>query len=158
MMSDKIRAPRNRTLTLDPRERQTYLSKSITCPKEITSIKEVVNQTILGNSMEVIKLIPDESFDLIILDPPYNLTKNFNGFKFENRTDALYLDYLRSWFPEVVRTLKNSGSVYLCGDWKCTSALHTIMSENLEVLNRITWQREKGRGAKSNWKNAMEDI
>jgi len=124
----------------------------------LNRIEDIVNRTILGDSMEVIKLIPDESFDLIILDPPYNLTKDFNGFKFENRTDALYLDYLRSWFPEVVRTLKSSGSIYLCGDWKCTSALQTIMAENLEVLNRITWQREKGRGAKSNWKNAMEDI
>jgi len=32
------------------------------------------------------------------------------------------------------------------------------MRENVEVRNRITWQREKGRGAKSNWKNATEDI
>ena len=28
----------------------------------------------------------------------------------------------------------------------------------MTVINRITWQREKGRGAKTNWKNAMEDI
>jgi site-specific DNA-methyltransferase (adenine-specific) len=48
--------------------------------------------------------------------------------------------------------------MYLCGDWKCTSALQRVMEKNLTVLNRITWQREKGRGAKSNWKNSMEDI
>lgn len=157
-MSDKKRAPRNRTLTLSAQEHQMQLEKSILCPSKLADIEPIVNQTILGDSMEVIKLIPAESFDLIILDPPYNLTKDFNGFKFKNRSDALYLDYLRSWFPEVVRTLKQTGSLYLCGDWKCTAALQTVMSENLEVLNRITWQREKGRGAKSNWKNAMEDI
>lgn len=157
-MSEKKRAPRNQTLTLSIQEHQKYLGKSIECPSKLDEVEEVINQTILGDSLETIKIMPDESFDLIILDPPYNLTKDFNGFKFKNRSDALYLDYLRSWFPEVIRTLKQSGSVYLCGDWKCTAALQTIMSENLEVLNRITWQREKGRGAKSNWKNAMEDI
>jgi site-specific DNA-methyltransferase (adenine-specific) len=54
--------------------------------------------------------------------------------------------------------LKPNGSLYLCGDWKCTASLQRIMEEELHILNRITWQREKGRGAKSNWKNAMEDI
>ena len=48
--------------------------------------------------------------------------------------------------------------MYLCGDWKCSSSLQRVMEEELTVLNRITWQREKGRGASSNWKNAMEDI
>ena len=46
----------------------------------------------------------------------------------------------------------------MCGDWKCTSSMQRVIEERLTVINRITWQREKGRGAKSNWKNAMEDI
>jgi site-specific DNA-methyltransferase (adenine-specific) len=54
--------------------------------------------------------------------------------------------------------LKPTGSLYLCGDWKCTAALQKVMSDHLTILNRITWQREKGRGAKANWKNSMEDI
>ena len=69
-----------------------------------------------------------------------------------------YLEYLQSWFPKIINCLKKDGSLYICGDWKCTSALQQVMEENLTVLNRITWQREKGRGAKSNWKNGMEDI
>jgi site-specific DNA-methyltransferase (adenine-specific) len=54
--------------------------------------------------------------------------------------------------------MKAGGSLYLCGDWKSTSALQQVMSEHLTVMNRITWQREKGRGALHNWKNGMEDI
>lgn len=69
-----------------------------------------------------------------------------------------YLAYLHSWFHEVCKKLKPTGSLYLCGDWKNTAALQSIMEEELTVLNRITWQREKGRGAKTNWKNSMEDI
>lgn len=158
-MKDKKRAPRNRTLTVEEKEFQRLSDKLVKIPsKDAFDFNQVLNQTILGDAMEIIKKIPSNSFDLIVLDPPYNLSKDFNGFKFTSRTDLQYVEYLRSWFPEVVRTLKNSGSLYLCGDWKCTAALHTVMNENLEVLNRITWQREKGRGAKSNWKNAMEDI
>jgi site-specific DNA-methyltransferase (adenine-specific) len=65
---------------------------------------------------------------------------------------------LESWFPKLVRLLKPNASLYLCGDWKNTSALYTVMYKYLTVINRITWQREKGRGAANNWKNGMEDI
>jgi site-specific DNA-methyltransferase (adenine-specific) len=78
--------------------------------------------------------------------------------KFKQMSNAEYLEYLDSWFPKIVDLLKPSGSLYLCGDWKCTSALYTIMTKYLTVINRITWQREKGRGAQHNWKNSMEDI
>jgi site-specific DNA-methyltransferase (adenine-specific) len=57
-----------------------------------------------------------------------------------------------------MNTLKPDGSVYVCGDWKSTYCLYQIMLEHTIVRNRIVWQREKGRGAKHNWKNASEDI
>ena len=102
--------------------------------------------------------MPDEIADLIIIDPPYNLSKNFGGEKFNAMKDTDYEAYVDSWLPEACRKLKTGGSLYLCGDWKCTSALQRSLEKNLTILNRITWQREKGRGAKSNWKNGMEDI
>lgn len=78
---------------------------------------------------------------------------------FAARKSDEYLEYLRSWFPLVVSKLHPEGSLYLCGDWKCTSALQQVLEESgLTILNRITWQREKGRGAAHNWKNGMEDI
>ena len=51
-----------------------------------------------------------------------------------------------------------NGTLYMCGDWKCSSSMQRVIEERLTIVNRITWQREKGRGAKTNWKNAMEDI
>ena len=69
-----------------------------------------------------------------------------------------YDDYLESWFPKICDKLKPNGSLYMCGDWKCTSSLQRVMNRYLTVINRITWQREKGKGGKSNWKNGMEDI
>ena len=38
------------------------------------------------------------------------------------------------------------------------AVIYEVLQRHLKVRNRITWQREKGRGAKSNWKNSMEDI
>lgn len=158
-MSTKERAPRNKTLTVNRKE-SSDLSKQLLAFKkqqELTA-EDVRNKTILGDTTKVLKALPDEVFDLIIIDPPYNLDKNFNGLKFKSTDLAGYVDYLNSWFGEVVRTLKPNGSLYLCGDWKNTAALHQVMGQHLTIKNRITWQREKGRGAKSNWKNSMEDI
>ena len=152
----KERAGRNRTVTLQADEVDFFKSQIIT-PEKIEG-KSLVNQTINGDLLSVIDLIPDEFADLIIIDPPYNLTKNFNGLQFNSRTESKYDDYLVSWFPKVCKKLKSNGSLYMCGDWKCTSALQRAIEKELTILNRITWQREKGRGAKSNWKNGMEDI
>ena len=154
---EKIRAGRNRTITISNEERERLKEKVITL-KDVVSAGSSTDVTINANLLDALPLLPDEFADLIIIDPPYNLNKNFNGNKFTARSQNAYLDFLESWFPQVCRKLKPTGSLYLCGDWKCTSALQTVMERELTVLNRITWQREKGRGAKSNWKNGMEDI
>ena len=54
--------------------------------------------------------------------------------------------------------LKKDGSIYICCDWKTSLIVGTVIEEFFQVRNRITWQREKGRGASANWKNSMEDI
>ena len=165
--SEKVRAGRNRTITLS-QEEIPELKKQILTFEQLKSLanssdskiefKSIENKTLNCDLLEALKFLPDEFADLIIIDPPYNLTKNFNGTKFNARSDKRYDEYLATWFPEVCRKLKPSGSLYICGDWKCTSSLQRAVEKELTILNRITWQREKGRGAKSNWKNGMEDI
>ncbi|GHS91279.1 methyltransferase [Bacteroidia bacterium] len=153
----KQRAPQNRTLELTREEFSRYQSGLLEVSSPV-SLGKIKNRTIHGDLQKIMDFFPENFADLIIIDPPYNLSKDFSGMKFSRMKENLYLDYLRSWFPRIVSFLKPDGSLYLCGDWKCTSALQTVMSEYLSVLNRITWQREKGRGAKANWKNSMEDI
>lgn len=162
---NKERAPRNRTITLSEAEIKKYEPLILTKEKcaliNSTQKKDIsffLDKTLNADILEGLKIIPDEFADLIIIDPPYNLTKNFNGTKFNARTDESYDEYLDTWFPSVVKKLKPNGTLYMCGDWKCTSSLQRAIEKHLTILNRITWQREKGRGAKSNWKNGMEDI
>lgn len=159
MSKEKTRAPRNQTLTLTDEERKELaLNLFVPVKTKKLEINDILNKTVLSDLLETIDFLPGNFADLIIIDPPYNLSRDFHGFKFKATNNDSYLGYLRSWFPQIVNCLKPNGSLYLCGDWKNTAALQQVMSEHLTVLNRITWQREKGRGAKSNWKNAMEDI
>lgn len=157
MTEDKRqRAERNRTLTVSDSERP-YLERSVCSPDSLRGgfrDDMIVN----GNLYDCLDFIPDEYFDLAIVDPPYNLSKDFNGTKFSAMRADAYEDFLRSWFHKVCDKLKRNGSLYMCGDWKCTSSMQRVIEERMTVKNRISWQREKGRGAKTNWKNGMEDI
>lgn len=152
-----MRAERNRTLTLNQVE-IPELRESIIQKDQISTLDFLSSHIINADLLDIIDYIPDKIADMIIIDPPYNLSKDFNGVKFHSMSEKSYESYLRTWFKKVCSKLKDDGSVYLCGDWKCTSSLQRVMEEELTILNRITWQREKGRGAKSNWKNGMEDI
>ena len=161
-MKEKIRAGRNRTIVLEESELEG-LRKRLLIPQQLEASEKLandffINKTINDDLFHAINFIPDNFADLIIIDPPYNLTKNFNGNVFNSRTVEAYDEYLTSWFPLVCRKLKQNGSLYICGDWKCTASLQRAVEKELTIMNRITWQREKGRGAKENWKNGMEDI
>lgn len=156
-MPEKQRAPRNKTITVQPEEREA-LSKALLTAEDIRLGNEWIDYVVHSDVIETLPLLPDGFADLIIVDPPYNLNRKFGDKRFAQTSEEGYESYLRSWLPDVCRKLKKDGSLYLCGDWHCTSAMQRVLSENLEVINRITWQREKGRGARQNWKNSMEDI
>lgn len=157
METAKKRATRNQTITVS-KEEAKILNQSILCIKDIQKDAPLQDQIVCADTTKLLSRLPDAFADLIIIDPPYNLSKDFNGLTFKAMNSNDYANYLRSWFHQVCQKLKPTGSLYICGDWKCTAALQSVVEEELTILNRITWQREKGRGAKANWKNAMEDI
>ena len=154
MIEQRNRAERNRTMTLTDKERFYYRSRLLS----IDSANQFLNRIVYGNLFDVLPKLPSACCDLIFADPPYNLAKNFNGQKFKSASTEQYADYLRSWLPEMKRLLKPTGSIYVCGDWRSAAAVQTVLEENFILRNRVTWEREKGRGAKSNWKNTSEDI
>lgn len=153
----KNRAANNRTLTLQPDE-VTSLQQELLSVSDLRAGLSPIDHVIHADMTEALSFLADESVDLIILDPPYNLTRTFGDSTFNARKESAYEEYLRSWMHLVCKKLKPCGSLYLCGDWKCCASLQRVLSEELTILNRITWQREKGRGATNNWKNGMEDI
>ncbi|MDR3356969.1 MAG: site-specific DNA-methyltransferase [Spirochaetaceae bacterium] len=155
---EKVRAARNRTLVLSESERVRLRERLLVPGGGPLSLQEIINRTIRADLLSVLDLLPVSSVDLLIIDPPYNLDKNFHGLKFTKTGDDAYLRYLESWFPALVGVLKPEGSVYLCGDWRSSACLYRVMRDWTVVRNRIVWQREKGRGAGANWKSTSEDI
>lgn len=150
----KQRAPRNRTIEISAAESENYRHKFIFQD----NLTEFQNKIICGDAFQVLKKLPENSFDLLFADPPYNLTKNFGAEKFVQTSLDEYESWLESWLADCVKLLKRKASVYICGDWRSSSAIQRVGMKYFRLQNRITWEREKGRGAKKNWKNASEDI
>ncbi len=154
---NKVRAHRNRTITLSPAEVELY-SKELICISKPAAINSIENKIANQDTFEALGLVPADFVDLLILDPPYNLTKTFNSTTFRKKSIAQYTEWLENLLVKLLPTLKNSASVYVCSEWYSSTAAHLVLDKFLKVRNRITWEREKGRGAKRNWKNASEDI
>ena len=154
---NKVRAHRNRTITLSRDETDRY-------SKDLIHISKPVQMDTLGNKIvnqdifDVLGLLPDGFVDLLIVDPPYNLTKTFTSTTFRKKSLAEYAEWFENLLVKLLPTLKETASVYVCSEWCSSTAVHLVLDKLLKVRNRITWEREKGRGAKRNWKNASEDI
>ena len=156
-MSGVIRAPRNRTLTLSDAELIQYKTRleKVESPATLDNIQDRI---FCQDVFAALPNLPDQCVDLMFADPPYNLTKNFNDRKFRKTSLDEYAEWLDSWLARTVRILKRTASIYICGDWRCSAAIQRIGEKYFIPQNRVTWEREKGRGAKSNWKNCSEDI
>ena len=150
----KHRAPRNRTIDLSAEESEIYRKNLAT----VNNLSDFQNKMIHGDAFEILEKLPDNSFDLLFADPPYNLTKNFGENSFKQTSLDEYEIWLESWLKDCAKLLKPAASVYICGDWRSAAAIQRVGMKYFTLRNRITWEREKGRGAKANWKNASEDI
>ena len=148
---------RNKTIRLTVEEGRPYLDRCVELsgPAELGA---VLDKTIRGDALAVLPLLPHEFVDLLIVDPPYNLDKDFHGAAFQQMPEAEYEAYTERWLLAALTLLKPDASVYVCCDWRSTPAVTRVLQKHCIVRNRITWQREKGRGARANWKNGMEDI
>ena len=156
-MDRKIRAPLNRTIDISPDEIIKYKKNLVNLVKPVTP-DDIINKIINQDLFKVLEFLPHAFVDLLFIDPPYNLQKKFNSSSFREMCSDEYEEYINSWLPKLVPLLKPDASVYICGDWKSSLAIYNSARKYFIVQNRITWEREKGRGAKSNWKNCSEDI
>jgi len=150
-----MKSPKNKTIDFPLEQAGEYLAR---CVKLENVEKITPNSTVNGDAYLSLEKVENKSVDLLIVDPPYNLDKNFHGNGFKKKTEEDYAEYTEKWIEAVKPKLKDNASVYVCCDWKSALVIGSILSKHFILRNRITWQREKGRGAKANWKNSMEDI
>ena len=149
--------PNNRTLVINVEEIKEYSKEFVTLQNK-TSKDKIIDKIINQDTFHVLKYLPNQFVDLLFLDPPYNMSKTFNNNKFAKRSISDYTDWLENLIKSILPTLKKTASIYVCGDWLSSTSIHTILDKYFKVRNRISWEREKGRGASRNWKNSSEDI
>lgn len=155
--ANKKRAPLNRTLNITARE-VAHFRKSLLKLNNKSTVEEITNRIINQDIFKTADYLPAKFVDLLFIDPPYNLNKNFSTLKFREMKNNEYEKWIDSWLREIVKILKPSASVYFCCDWKTSIPAYNILRKYFIIRNRITWEREKGRGARDNWKNSYEDI
>jgi site-specific DNA-methyltransferase (adenine-specific) len=153
----KSKAPLNRTLTLSPSEIKS-LKEKFFIVREKVSPEQIRNKIIHGDIFNTLDLLPLNFVDLLFIDPPYNLYKKFNSGEFREMNDEKYEEWIDSWLLKIIRLLTKNASVYICSDWRSSNAVYNAAKKHFKIQNRITWEREKGRGSKINWKNCIEDI
>ncbi len=149
---------RNKTITTSVDDGKAYLQRCRRVTTPVHDLADVIDATIVGDTFVVCPLLPKNSVDLVIVDPPYNLTKAFGVKTFKRMTMDDYAAYTEHWLTTVIPLLKPTSTVYTCCDWTSSAVIAQTLNKHLNLRNRITWQREKGRGAKTNWKNGLEDI
>ncbi len=162
-MVDKIlgkinKAPRNRTIELTAEDETRYSDLFRLEMGRTYQPDEIRNRLVLGECVAALAQLPPAWADLIIADPPYNLTKQYGQGLFNRRSTNTYRAWTEQWIAATVRALKPDGSLYVCIDWESSGLVQQILEQHLIIKNRITWKRDKGRGAATNWKNNMEDI
>lgn len=157
-MADVQRAPRNRTLTITEPEIDSLSARMCHWSAQ-QRVTDVLDTVVCQDIRDAVRFLPNEPFiDLLFLDPPYNMEKSFNGRKFKRLDAGAYGEWLAAIIDELVPALKSTASVYVCSTWESSGVMADLLASRFHVRNRITWEREKGRGAAQNWKNASEDI
>ena len=90
---------------MSEKEIEHYCNNSITLDKE-ASLENIRNKTIKGDTFDVIKYLPNQFVDLLIVDPPYNISKNYNGNNFKKMSNGEYIKYTEEWISGILHTLK----------------------------------------------------
>ncbi|MDR2104776.1 MAG: adenine-specific DNA-methyltransferase [Deferribacteraceae bacterium] len=119
------------------------------------------NGHVLINSdvFDGLNTIPDSSVDLIFVDPPYNIGKNFNTIKDRWETDTDYLNWSYNWIDLCIKKLKRSGSLYIMTSTQFISYYDIYIRQKLTILSRIVWYYDSsGVQAKKYFGSLYEPI
>jgi len=137
---------RNKTLRLTDSDRARLVPPAL-------SRRPRPDAVFVGDGVELLQVV--SGVDLIVADPPYNRGKDFGNNR-DRRDD--YPAWTERWIGLAARALRPGGTLYVCASWEIGALVQAALERHLVVRNRITWRRDKGRGAKANWKQNMEDV
>lgn len=117
------------------------------------------HKVFLGDAIEALKSLPDNSVDLIFADPPYNIGKIFNGQVEKWKTEESYLEWCYEWLELCVQKLKSNGSFYVMTATQFMPYFDIFLRNKLTILSRIIWSYDSsGVQAKKYYGSMYEPI
>jgi len=113
-----------------------------------------------GDAIECLRSeIPDSSVDLLFVDPPYNIGKNYNGAMDKWLSDESYLEWCKEWIDLCLRKVKDTGSMYFMASTQSMPYFDLYLREKVEILSRIVWSYDSsGVQAKKYYGSLYEPI
>lgn len=129
--------------------------------KKANEAIEEIDKIIVGESIEYMSTLPDNCVDLIIADPPYNLSKGgdwkwdnsiaLNGMggnwtkvmeSWDDFTLETYYQFTFAWLKEAQRILKPSGSMWIFGTYHNIGIINIICQIlKIEIINEVVWYK-----------------
>lgn len=114
---------------------------------------------ICGDAIDVLSQMRDKSVNLVVTDPPYNLSKDYG-----NNSDKLefnrYLDFSKEWLSHAKRVLTDDGTIYICMGMRYISYIYSILEQELGMFfnSWITWHYTQGIGKTKGFSPRHDDI
>ncbi|MFH1187811.1 MAG: transcriptional repressor LexA, partial [bacterium] len=159
---DPIIIKRNRGLAIQGividviKNEQDLQAKSLLENKKVKKTTTFpLNKIILGDAVKELKKLPDESCDVIIIDPPYNIGKDF-GNNLDKRELNEYVSWCKEWMNESIRIMKPTGTMFIYG----FSEILAYLSVEIPINKRwLIWHYTNKNVASLNfWQRSHEAI
>ena len=123
------------------------------------STEQMKDGVFLGLGSDGLKKIPDNSIDLIIVEPPESPLQSLDKSR-KRMTINEYHDWNNKWLKDSTRALKPTGAIYLICGWKFSGMYQSILSNYFQIQTRITWRNTspKSQTKPLTWINRTSDI
>lgn len=127
-----------------------------------TPLEKTYHAIFAADCLELLRQLPDNSIQLIVCDPPYNILMA----NWDDHDD--YLGWARQWLSESKRVLSETGNLVIfgglqyqgeAGSGDLLSLIHDVRSQKLlNLVNLIIWNYPNGMGAHRFFANRHEEI
>jgi len=113
-----------------------------------------------GDSLSIMAdQIADRSINLIFADPPYNIGKNFAGFRDQWASDEAYVHWCYQWLDLCIAKLAPNGSMYIMASTQQMPDIDVYLRSKIHILSRIVWTYDSsGVQARKYFGSAYEPI
>lgn len=157
---------------IDP-DQVSYImtAKEPNCPLEKTTVFDLVKNSsgvlnfpqfsrkngllYQGDSIEYMKILPNDSIDMIFADPPYNIKKaDWDNFESQEK----YIEWSLGWIKEAARILKPTGSLFICGFTEILADLKHPAMKHFKSCKWLIWHYKNKANLGSDWGRSHESV